>query len=682
SNNGNQTLTNVVVTDPLTGVNQTIASLAPGASQNILASYTITQADIDNNGGGDGDIDNKATADSDQTGPVDDSTETPLAKTPGLTIAKAATIPGDADGKVDSPSDDILYTVTVNNTGNQTLTNVVVTDPLAVTATNPTGQIGVIASLAPGASKQFQFTYDVTQAIIDSNGGGDGDIDNIATADSDQTDPKSATALVPLVYNPNFDITKTVTSVTGGTADVAGDIINYQIAVANTGNVSLTGVIVSDKVESYATTKATYVSGDSTTTGTVGVLDVGETWLYSASYTLTATDLSNKGGGDSKLDNVATADTDQTNPKSASASVPLVYNTDVAQIAPTNTTPQQYINGTAVDFDQYYASQGGAIQYGVNREKINQTNPGVLYYYTGLSNSIKGVDANSDGKADSITVFIDQSNNGPNVDNQSGNSEWNFGATLNDVKLYKVIDNDHDGRIDAGDTPVQVQLKASDVKFADNKGDVTVTFTPDAVGSLYIIGVKYDTSTVVGLTPGATRPTVNYTFNTDVGANGTIDETDLKGITLKYKAALTLDGTATSGGAVLTQDELDPVINAAIDYWAAQGVNSASLDKLRHTDVLIGDLGGTLLGSSDNFQVQIDDDADGYGWSTSIKQVTPGKVDLLSAVTHEFGHILGLEHDVMGETLGVGERHLPLADENLEPLKQQYASVFELQPQA
>ena len=37
-----------------------------------------------------------------------------------------------------------------------------------------------------------------------------------------------------------------MTGGTGGTADSAGDVINYTIAVQNTGNVTLTGVTVTD----------------------------------------------------------------------------------------------------------------------------------------------------------------------------------------------------------------------------------------------------------------------------------------------------------------------------------------------------------------------------------------------------------------------------------------------------
>ena len=73
SNTGNITLTDVTVTDPLTGTSESVGSLAPGATATVSASYAITQADLDSNGGGDGDVDNTATADSNETPPVDDS---------------------------------------------------------------------------------------------------------------------------------------------------------------------------------------------------------------------------------------------------------------------------------------------------------------------------------------------------------------------------------------------------------------------------------------------------------------------------------------------------------------------------------------------------------------------------------------------------------------------------------
>ena len=261
-----------------------------------------------------------------------------------------------------------------------------------------------------------------------------------------------------------------------------------------------------------------------------------------------------------------------------------------------------------------------------------------------------------------MTVKIDQSDSSALV--------GAFTMTKNDVKLFKVTDLDGNG-IDAGDTVTQVQLANNQIILGSgaNAGDVTVTFTPDAVGSLYVISVKYDTCAVVGTNvgnlPGA-WPTVNYTFNTDVGDNGTIDETAVGGITLapKFSAPLTLDGDLATGShaPVLTQGALQHVIDQAIEYWEQQGADEGQLAVLKETQVQISDLGGKELGEADVAAnlVTIDDDAAGHGWSVGLGKVNPHKVDLLSAVAHEFGHVLGYDHEVMDADLAVGEREMPL----------------------
>lgn len=48
-------------------------------------------------------------------------------------------------------------------------------------------------------------TADAASQIPDS----DGNIDNTATADSDQTGPETATEEVPLVFDPSIAVTKT-----------------------------------------------------------------------------------------------------------------------------------------------------------------------------------------------------------------------------------------------------------------------------------------------------------------------------------------------------------------------------------------------------------------------------------------------------------------------------------------
>ncbi len=97
-------------------------------------------------------------------------------------------------------------------------------------------------------------------------------------------------------------------------------------------------------------------------------------------------------------------------------------------------------------------------------------------------------------------------------------------------------------------------------------------------------------------------------------------------------------------------------------------MDAEGLETLLKTDVRIEDLGGGLLGETDGLVVTLDDDAAGHGWSDALDDVDSGEIDLLSALTHEFGHVLGFEHDVMGETLGVGERDLPLEELDEETL--------------
>jgi len=198
TNTGNQTLSNVTVTDPLTGLNENIGNLFPGEVGQFMPTYTVSQADLDGNGGGDGDIDIVATADSEETEPVSDDAEVPLNRAPSLTIVKEATgIDADGDGLINQAGDKIDYKITVTNTGNQTLSNVTVTDPL-------TGLNENIGDLVPGGIGILSTTYTVSQADLDGNGGGDGDIDNTATVDSEETEPVSDDAEVEVIVKASL----------------------------------------------------------------------------------------------------------------------------------------------------------------------------------------------------------------------------------------------------------------------------------------------------------------------------------------------------------------------------------------------------------------------------------------------------------------------------------------------
>ncbi|KAI9549784.1 hypothetical protein GHT06_007459 [Daphnia sinensis] len=224
------TLTNVSVVDPSSGLNITGVTLAPGESQVYTTSYVLTQADLDNNGQGDGYIDNIATADSDQTVALSDTESTALLRTVGLGIEKNVTSVAGGNNNLfaDAAGEVIQYAIRVYNAGTVTLTGVTVTDEL-------TGLSESVPDLAP---RQCQLQHQLHLAAgrpgqqrwrrrpsgqhlggrLGSNPGG-------------QRQRVGTTAAVPILYVNN--VPECDRWQRNGLADAVGDQLNYQIVLAN-----------------------------------------------------------------------------------------------------------------------------------------------------------------------------------------------------------------------------------------------------------------------------------------------------------------------------------------------------------------------------------------------------------------------------------------------------------------
>src|SRR5262249_28595947 len=154
---------------------------------------------------------------------------------PGLDILKTVTSVEDVNANSLTDAGDIIhYNVEVKNTGNMTLTNVNVSDPL----TGDTLATGI--TMAPGADNNYATSYTIAQSDIDNNGNpaGSGKIVNTAFAGSDQTGQAEASitsiATQDVTVQPDLSITKTVTSVedvNGNGLTDAGDIIHYNVEV-------------------------------------------------------------------------------------------------------------------------------------------------------------------------------------------------------------------------------------------------------------------------------------------------------------------------------------------------------------------------------------------------------------------------------------------------------------------
>ena len=139
------------------------------------------------------------------------------------------------------------------------------------------------------------------------------------------------------------------------------------------------------------------------------------------------------------------------------------------------------------------------------------------------------------------------------------------------------------------------------------------------------------------------------------------------------------------GLPTLTQEHLAPIVTQAIAAWESNvKLTESQSAALRAVTFDILDLGNQgRLGLAEAQRILIDDDGAGYGWfvdATSAENeefdaaglaladsAAAGHVDLLTAVTHELGHILGLPDEpsdgngshIMSDALPIGTRRLP-----------------------
>ena len=267
-NCGNVTLKNITVSDPnanITGTN-TIASLAPRATVSVRAEHMVTQEDIDA-----GKLVNIAYAKGYDPGnkPVSDesNTVTLFSNQPDqLTITKMA-----KENSFKQIGDTIHYEMTLKNYRSTYMSGISVFDANAV-ITTPT-PIWRIDSDKSAIVKAYHV---VTQQDLDS-----GKVVNTAIARGQDfygyvDQAKSNESTVFAEQRPVLSLTKTAEETSYRNV---GDLIHYSNEIRNTGNVKITGLLLTDP------------DTHSSESNQIAALNAGESIIIRTVHTVTQLDL-------------------------------------------------------------------------------------------------------------------------------------------------------------------------------------------------------------------------------------------------------------------------------------------------------------------------------------------------------------------------------------------------------
>jgi uncharacterized repeat protein (TIGR01451 family) len=420
------------------------SAVAAGGTMTCTGSHTVTLADLDA-----GSFSDQACANATGATEVCDSVTVPGTQNPHLAITKEATESG-----FSAVGDVIHYTITATNDGNVTLHNVDVTDAqvsnLSCTPTTP------VADLAPGESITCTASHTITladlntgsffnQACVDDGAGGAASVcDDVTT---------------PGTQSPALTIEKTSTTTL---ITAAGQVVPYHYVVTNTGNVTLTGVtLADDKVAAV----------DITCTPTQpATLAPTATMTCDGSHTVTQAEFD--GGGN--LVNIATADSDQTGPSQDTVTIPIQPPPAKGHIFHTGVTCANFLSNNPSD----ELANG---DYSVKSGKVNQVNPGVMFYYISI-----------EAPSSSFTINVTQSND-------AGWKPIPVQAT-NQVILY----NADCSKSNTGTSSVNT-----------TNGTATITVSGATAGATYVVGVKYSLSGLSGQSVSSPFPTVTYSFATN-----------------------------------------------------------------------------------------------------------------------------------------------------------------------
>ena len=257
-------------------------------------------------------IDVTDTSDDPNTGAANDATVVNITPMPDMEVTKTVTVIENGDGSL-GIGDTVKYTISIENKGNVDLTSLVISDTFVdmasstlALATTPTFDFADLGSsegtIAPDETAYYVATYIIDQSSVDIGGvinsvmitaSSTGGVVSDTSDDGIDTDGNTTDDVTVLTIDPNpiIEATKTavVSDVNSNGINDLGDIITYTITVENKGNVTLSGLTISDTLTDGNDASLTLTSPP-IVSSILNTYGINVTALNASNYTLAGND--------------------------------------------------------------------------------------------------------------------------------------------------------------------------------------------------------------------------------------------------------------------------------------------------------------------------------------------------------------------------------------------------------
>ena len=235
----------------------------------------------------------------------------------------------------------MTYEYLVTNTGNVTLTGISLSDD------NDEDDLSCpFTSLVPAGTMECTATHNFTQAELDAGG----TLDNIVTASSNETLPVTDDLSIPITRNPALTVEKS-SETTGLSAPAT---VTYEYLVTNTGNVTLTGINLSDDNDE-----------DDLSCPFTSLVPAG-TMECTATHNFTQAELD--AGG--TLDNIVTASSNEASDATDDLSIPITQSPSIL-VVKASTTELIAVAGEVVPYTFTVSNAGNQTLTGITVNDLN-----------------------------------------------------------------------------------------------------------------------------------------------------------------------------------------------------------------------------------------------------------------------------------------------------------------------